>query len=298
MSDETPQADGEPTEAAPTPANMPPAEASSEAAPAEPAPAPAPEAPAPAPAPEVPAEAPTVAAAPAAEPVTMQQPTKVDEDDVVPPPAGASHDRPGIFVPKWVGLVAAAIVAALVFGGIGYAIGQSNDNSSTQAASSNTPNFPGAGNGRIPNLGGGSSSGNSNGNSNGNGNSNSNGNSNGSSQTPTNPFGGNGNSSGGSSGGTTTTGNGGFLGVAIENADNGAQVTTVQTGSAAATAGLKTGDVITAVDGTTVDSASALAGIVQQHSSGDTITVTYTRNGQSATAKVTLGSRSSTGTPS
>jgi membrane-associated protease RseP (regulator of RpoE activity) len=275
MSDETPQADGEPTEAAPTPASTPPAGASTEAQPAEPAPAP-----------EAEAEAPTEAAAPAPEPVTVEQPTKVDEDDLVPVPAGAAaspaNDRPGIFVPKWVGLVAAAIVAALVFGGIGYAIGQSNDSSNTQAASSNTPNFPGAaGNGRIPNFGGGSSSRGNSGNSNGNS---ANGNSNGS-------------SNGGSSG-STTTGNGGFLGVAIEDADNGAQVTTVQTGSAAATAGLKSGDVITAVDGTTVDSASALAGIVQQHSSGDTITITYTRNGQSATAKVTLGSRSSTGTPS
>ena len=87
---------------------------------------------------------PTVAAAPAPEPVTVQQPrpgrrrrrrarTRTRHGAA----AAAPNDRPGIFVPKWVGMLAAAIVAALVFGGIGYAIGQSNDSSNSQAASSN-----------------------------------------------------------------------------------------------------------------------------------------------------------------
>ncbi len=56
--------------------------------------------------------------------------------------APATTDRPaGIFIPKWVGLVAAAIVAALIFGGIGYAIGDSSsDSGSTQSASNAFPN--------------------------------------------------------------------------------------------------------------------------------------------------------------
>ena len=83
--------------------------------------------------------------------------------------ARATAERPaGIFVPKWVGLVAAAIVAALVFGGIGYAIGDSSsDSGSTQNASTAFPNngtanggqqlpnggeFPGYG-GQLPNGG-------------------------------------------------------------------------------------------------------------------------------------------------
>ena len=56
-------------------------------------------------------------------------------------PRTATADRPaGIFIPKWLGLVAAAIVAALIFGGIGYAIGDSSDSGTTQNASNVFPN--------------------------------------------------------------------------------------------------------------------------------------------------------------
>ena len=93
-------------------------------------------------------------------------------------PAAATADRPaGIFVPKWVGIVAAAIVAALVFGGIGYAIGDSSsDSDSTQNASAvprhreRRPALPNGG--QLPGNGNGPF-GNGNGNSNGNGNDNS-----------------------------------------------------------------------------------------------------------------------------
>ena len=247
MSNETPQ-DGEPTESVPE--------------------APAPEAPA--------AEAPTEES----KPVTSDDATKSagDEDDVAetPPPAaapatGATADRPaGVFVPKWVGLVAAAIVAALVFGGIGYAIGDSSSDSSSQ----NATVFPGSANGngqvlpQFPGYGGPL------------------GNGNGQGQLPNT-----GNGNGGGSG--QTSNNTAFLGVALENADTGVGITDVQSGSPAADAGLKSGDVITAVDGTDVTTAAAVATAIRQHSSGDEITVTYTRDGKSATAKVTLGSRAS-----
>src|SRR5215207_9549257 len=72
------------------------------------------------------AEAPTQAAPVVAAPATT----------TAAPAATATTDRPaGIFVPKWVGIAAAAIVAALIFGGIGYAIGDSSDSGSPQNAS-------------------------------------------------------------------------------------------------------------------------------------------------------------------
>ena len=79
----------------------------------------------------------------------------------------------------------------------------------------------------------------------------------------------------------------------VQAADNGVEVTEVASGSPAADAGLKTGDVITAIDDTKVATPLALRSAVQEHSSGDQITVTYTRDGTSSTAKVTLTSQPS-----
>jgi membrane-associated protease RseP (regulator of RpoE activity) len=211
-----------------------------------------------------------------------------DEDDVAPAPPpvtpaaapAATTDRPaGIFVPKWVALVAAAIVAALVFGGIGYAIGDSSSDSSPQSASNTLPNgnggqtlpgggqFPGYG-GNLPNggqfPGGGQFP-------NGNGNGNRDGNGNGPAAT-----------------------NAGYLGVAVQTSTDpkGVEITEVGDGSPAAEAGLKDGDVITAIDGNEVTEANAVRSAVQAKQSGDEISVTYTRDGSSNTVKVTLASRS------
>jgi membrane-associated protease RseP (regulator of RpoE activity) len=261
------------------------------------------------PSPATPEEAPTAETKPLTDDAAV--PKAGDEDDVAPAPAAAAApnepdatqanpvapapaptaaaaatapaERPaGIFIPKWLGLVAAAIIAALVFGGIGYAIG---DSSSSSGSSQNASVFPGTGtangngngpfgNGRqFPNgseLPGGTI----------NGNGNSNGNS------------GNSNGNGNSNGGGQSTSNGAFLGVAVGTADNGVAVTEVQSGSPAADAGLKQGDVITAIDGTKVTTPLAVRNAVQQHSSGDQITITYTRGGTSSTTKATLTSRS------
>ena len=73
----------------------------------------------------------------------------------------------------------------------------------------------------------------------------------------------------------------------------GAQVAAVTDGSPAARAGLQAGDVITAFDGDTVASADALTAAVTAKSPGDEVTVTYTRDGDSHTAQVTLGTRPS-----
>jgi S1-C subfamily serine protease len=92
-----------------------------------------------------------------------------------------------------------------------------------------------------------------------------------------------------------------FLGVATRDATGdvkGAEVVNVASGSPAAQAGLQTGDVITAVDGSTVTSAPDLAQKVRSHQSGDQVTITYSRGGNSAQAQVTLGNRSPAGTPS
>ena len=81
------------------------------------------------------------------------------------------------------------------------------------------------------------------------------------------------------------------LGVGVETADNGVQITDVATGSPAARAGLQSGDVVTAIDGNNVKTAAALSSAIQAKSSGDQISVTYTRDGKSNTVKVTLTSR-------
>jgi membrane-associated protease RseP (regulator of RpoE activity) len=85
-----------------------------------------------------------------------------------------------------------------------------------------------------------------------------------------------------------------FLGVAARDAtgdQQGAEIQEVASGSPAAEAGLEEGDVVTAVDGSAVTSASDLAREVREHESGDRVTVTYTRDGNSAQAEVTLGDR-------
>jgi membrane-associated protease RseP (regulator of RpoE activity) len=92
-----------------------------------------------------------------------------------------------------------------------------------------------------------------------------------------------------------------FLGVATQDATGttpGAQIATVATGSPADQAGLKAGDLVTAVDGSPVTSAAQLAQQIRAHQSGDQVTITYTRNGASAQAPVKLGTRGQPNGPS
>jgi membrane-associated protease RseP (regulator of RpoE activity) len=238
------------------------------AAAAEPAPEPAPE-PAVEPATQAPSGAPTVAAPadPTEVPVTpTPAATTPAPEAAAATPAPAS--RNGFFIPRWVGFVALAIVGILIVGGIGYAIGHDNASSGGRSAGANFP-----GNGNLP----------GNGNSNGGRTFPGNGNSNGGQTFP-----GNGNSNGG--GGTSQSG--AFLGVAIQDpaSGSGAEITTVQDGSPATKAGLQVGDVITKVDTDQIADAAALAPAIRAHASGDTVTVTYTRNGTTSTVDVTLGS--------
>ena len=80
---------------------------------------------------------------------------------------------------------------------------------------------------------------------------------------------------------------------------NGARVgnpqggTAVTAGGPAAQAGLKSGDIIVAVDGTVVTTADELIVEIRKRVPGDRLTLTYLRHGQRHTAVVTLGSRRS-----
>jgi putative serine protease PepD len=76
----------------------------------------------------------------------------------------------------------------------------------------------------------------------------------------------------------------------------GATVASIAAGGPAADAGLRTGDVVTKVGSTAVTSPEALGTAVDAHASGDQVEVTYTRGGDTRTAKVTLGTRPATTT--
>jgi putative serine protease PepD len=82
-----------------------------------------------------------------------------------------------------------------------------------------------------------------------------------------------------------------FMGVRIEDTDNGdgARIGSVESGQPAEKAGLQEGDVITKVGDNNVTDATDLTAAIRSHKPGDKVTVTYTRNGDSKTAEVTLG---------
>jgi putative serine protease PepD len=86
-----------------------------------------------------------------------------------------------------------------------------------------------------------------------------------------------------------------YLGVKIGDASGGpgASVGTVIAGSPAAKAGMKAGDVITAVDGRAVADADALTAAIGTRSPGSKLTLTLRRNGATRTVTVTLGVRPS-----
>ncbi|HEV2831914.1 MAG TPA: PDZ domain-containing protein, partial [Hanamia sp.] len=77
---------------------------------------------------------------------------------------------------------------------------------------------------------------------------------------------------------------------------SGVFITGVQPGGAAASAGLKEGDIIQSIDGVPVVSSSEFSEWIARHKPGDVIKLTYLRNGNSATASVTLKSEESSQT--
>jgi putative serine protease PepD len=89
-----------------------------------------------------------------------------------------------------------------------------------------------------------------------------------------------------------------LMGVSVQDAvdEDGALVTEgaaigeVNEGSAAADAGLRPGDVVTAVDGRLVTSSDSLVAMVRSYRPGDEVEVTYERDGEQLTTTVTLDS--------
>ena len=71
--------------------------------------------------------------------------------------------------------------------------------------------------------------------------------------------------------------------------DTGAYVAAVSQGSGAEAAGLQEGDIITALDGESVEGASDLMLAVRGKNPGDTVTLTVNTGGQEKEVQVTLG---------
>lgn len=92
-----------------------------------------------------------------------------------------------------------------------------------------------------------------------------------------------------------------FLGISGQNISEaiqrygipaGAEVVAIGEGSCAQKAGMQVGDIITAVDGTAVDSQSALSALLaSEYKAGDTIQVTVVRQQEELTLTVTLDER-------
>ena len=211
---------------------------------------------APAPAPDAPTADVTTPDTP---PVAAAEPAPVAPEPV-PVAAASTPARKGVFVPAWAG----ALVLVLVVAALGFGVGRwtADDSTSNSAAIANNggivPQLPiGNGNTGNGNTGNGNSGGQT------------------TPQTPTTPA-------------TGTA----FLGVATQNGTDGVEVLTVGANSPAAKAGLKEGDVITAIDNTSITTTTALRSAIQSHESGDSVTVHYTRDGQDSTVKVTLSTQS------
>jgi putative serine protease PepD len=81
-----------------------------------------------------------------------------------------------------------------------------------------------------------------------------------------------------------------FLGVKVTDSQSGgAQVSSVESGSPAEKAGLRTGDVVTKVNNTVIANSEDLVAAVQAGSVGDKLTLTVTRDGKDMTITATLG---------
>ena len=72
----------------------------------------------------------------------------------------------------------------------------------------------------------------------------------------------------------------------------GAEIVSVGDGTPAADAGLRAGDVVTAVDGERVESALSLVGQIRERTVGDKVTLTVLRDGGTIEVQVTLAARS------
>jgi putative serine protease PepD len=79
--------------------------------------------------------------------------------------------------------------------------------------------------------------------------------------------------------------------VKVDTTTDGARVTKVDADSPAQRAGLRSDDVIHAVDGARISDGIGLIVTIRSHHPGDRITVTYERSGRTSKTEITLGSR-------
>ncbi|HEY8217236.1 MAG TPA: PDZ domain-containing protein [Acidimicrobiia bacterium] len=197
--------------------------------------------------------------------------TQPDTPAATPAAAATTEERAGVFVPRWVAFLVGALVAVLLVGGAGFALGRATDgdHDDEHGVVEERP-FPPPGGDRDDGT-----------------------------RNPPFPIPNPGDGNGGGRGVPGIPGIPGgdvLLGVAVQSSDGdsgGARVAQVVPGSPAQSAGLEQSDVITKVDDTTVSDAQDLVTAIRAHESGDTVTITYERGGQSHTADVTLGGRSS-----
>jgi putative serine protease PepD len=85
-----------------------------------------------------------------------------------------------------------------------------------------------------------------------------------------------------------------FLGVALQDAAGaGAEISRVTANTPAQRAGLRAGDVITQVDGKSIGTGDELRAAINAKSPGDAVSLTYRRDGETHTVRVTLANRPS-----
>jgi serine protease Do len=82
-----------------------------------------------------------------------------------------------------------------------------------------------------------------------------------------------------------------FLGVQTEQDESGARITSIEAGSAAEKAGLKTGDVITQLQELPVTDPASLSKIVQAQKPGAVVQINYIRKRKKKKTEATLGAR-------
>ncbi|MGB8859194.1 MAG: trypsin-like peptidase domain-containing protein [Ilumatobacteraceae bacterium] len=83
----------------------------------------------------------------------------------------------------------------------------------------------------------------------------------------------------------------GYIGVTVAETPFGVTVTTVQDGTPAAKVGIKAGDIITTVAGSTVATGNQLSTVLRGTTPGSTVTVLVERDGKSISFDVTLAAR-------
>jgi putative serine protease PepD len=84
-----------------------------------------------------------------------------------------------------------------------------------------------------------------------------------------------------------------YMGVSLTDATGGAGIASVASSSPAQRAGLRRGDVVTAIEGKAVASSAAAVSAVDAHKPGDQVKVSFRRNGQAHEARLTLAERPS-----